>query len=106
MVRLRYLAALAIAAPLVAQTPERHTLRGTRVAIYDLVGDVRIVEGTGRPRELPPDRFGGRGGPLAVVSSAEGSTLHAITFEHHDGGEGWVNVRWYSGLVDEARWCP
>ena len=48
MLRLRYFAALALAAPLVAQTPDRHTLSGTRVAIYDLVGDVRIVEGTGR----------------------------------------------------------
>jgi lia operon protein LiaG len=66
MLRLRYFAALAIAAPLVAQTPERHTLRGTRVAIYDLVGDVRIVEGTGRDVVIEVTRQGSDASQLRV----------------------------------------
>jgi hypothetical protein len=66
MLRLRYFAALAIAAPLVAQTPERHTLRGTRVAVYDLVGDVRIVEGTGRDVVVEVTRQGSDASQLRV----------------------------------------
>src|SRR5687768_10254669 len=66
MLRLRYLAALAIAAPLVAQTPERHTLRGTRVAVYDLVGDVRIIEGTGRDVVVEVTRRGSDASQLRV----------------------------------------
>lgn len=46
------------------------------------------------------------GGPSAVVSSATGASLHALTVEHEDGGEGWVSVAWSSWLVDEAQWCP
>jgi hypothetical protein len=60
----------------------------------------------GTVHELVLDHHSGIGGPFAVVSSAPGTTLHAITFEHQDGGEGWVDVRWYSWLVDAARWCP
>ena len=66
MLRLRYFAALAIAAPLLAQTPERHTLRGTRVAIYDLVGDVRIVEGTGRDVVVEVTRQGSDASQLRI----------------------------------------
>src|SRR5262245_25560333 len=41
------LALLAVTLPGRAQQPERHTLAGERVAIYDLVGQVRIDPGTG-----------------------------------------------------------
>lgn len=66
MLRLRYFAALAIAAPLLAQTPERHTLRGTRLAVYDLGGDVRIVEGTGRDVVVEVTRQGSDASELRV----------------------------------------
>jgi hypothetical protein len=66
MLSFRYIAALALAAPLVAQTPERHTLSGTRVAIYDLVGDVRIVEGTGRDVVIEVTRHGSDASQLRV----------------------------------------
>src|SRR5688500_20363244 len=69
MPRLRYFVALAIAAPLVAQTPERHTLRGNRVAIYDLVGSVRVVEGTGRDVEVEVTRQGSDASQLRVETS-------------------------------------
>lgn len=68
MMKAGYLVALAIAAPLLAQTPERHTLRGDRVAIYDLVGDVRIVEGTGREVVVEVTRRGADAGQLRVES--------------------------------------
>ena len=73
MLRLHYFAALAIAAPLVAQTPERHTLRGTRVAIYDLVGDVRIVEGTGRDVVVEVTRQGSDASQLRVETGDIGA---------------------------------
>ena len=80
MVRLRYLAALAIAAPLVAQTPERHTLRGTRVAIYDLVGDVRVLEGTGREVVVEVTRDGADASQLRVETGDIGGvpTLRVV----------------------------
>src|SRR5512145_2201912 len=68
MLKVRYLAALAIAAPLLAQTPERHTLRGARVAIYDLVGDVRIVEGSGRDVVVEVTRQGSEASQLRIES--------------------------------------
>jgi lia operon protein LiaG len=80
MLRLRYFAALAIAAPLVAQTPERHTLRGDRVAIYDLVGDVRIVEGTGREVVVEVTRQGSDANQLRIETGERGGvqTLRVI----------------------------
>ena len=80
MLRLRQFAALAIAAPLVAQTPERHTLRGTRVAIYDLVGDVRVVQGTGRDVEIEVTRQGADASQLRVETGDVGGvpTLRVI----------------------------
>ena len=80
MLRLRYFAALAIAAPLIAQTPERHTLRGTRVAIYDLVGDVRVVQGTGRDVEIEVTRQGSDASQLRVETGDVGGvpTLRVI----------------------------
>jgi hypothetical protein len=77
-------------------------------ASFEYLGTVELrCTPDGPVHELPPDdRWRGIGGPLAVVSSAPGTRLHAITFEHLDGGEGYVDVRWYSWLVDEARWCP
>jgi DUF4097 and DUF4098 domain-containing protein YvlB len=80
MLRLRYVAALAIAAPLVAQTPERHTLRGTRVAVYDLVGDVRVVQGTGRDVEIDVTRQGSDASQLRVETGDVGGvpTLRVI----------------------------
>ena len=80
MLKLRYLAAIAIAAPLVAQTPERHTLRGTRVAIYDLVGDVRVVEGTGRDVVVEVTRDGADASQLRVETGDIGGvpTLRVI----------------------------
>jgi hypothetical protein len=80
MLKVRYFAALAIAAPLIAQTPERHTLRGSRVAIYDLVGDVRIVQGTGRDVEVEVTRQGSDASQLRVESGDIGGvpTLRVI----------------------------
>jgi hypothetical protein len=80
MLRLRYLAAIAIAAPLVAQTPERHTLRGDRVAIYDLVGEVRVVEGSGRDVVVEVARRGSDASQLRVETSDIGGvpTLRVI----------------------------
>jgi len=80
MLKVRYLTALAIAAPLVAQTPERHTLRGDRVAIYDLVGDVRIVEGTGRDVVVEVTREGADASQLRVEAGDVGGvqTLRVI----------------------------
>jgi hypothetical protein len=80
MLRVRYLAALAIAAPLVAQTPERHTLRGDRVAIYDLVGNVRIVEGSGRDVVVEVTRQGSDADQLRIESGQIGGvqTLRVI----------------------------
>jgi len=80
MLRLRYFVALAIAAPLVAQTPERHTLRGNRVAIYDLVGSVRVVEGTGRDVEVEVTRQGSDASQLRVETSDIGGvpTLRVV----------------------------
>src|SRR5688572_4970160 len=80
MLRLRYFAAVAIAAPLIAQTPERHTLRGTRVAVYDLVGDVRIVEGTGRDVVVEVTREGADASQLRVETGDIGGvpTLRVI----------------------------
>jgi lia operon protein LiaG len=80
MLRLRHFAALAIAAPLVAQTPERHTLSGNRVAIYDLVGDVRIVEGTGREVVVEVTRQGSDASQLRIETGSLGGveTLRVI----------------------------
>ena len=80
MLKVRYLAALAIAAPLVAQTPERHTLRGARVAIYDLVGDVRIVEGSGRDVVVEVTRQGSEASQIRIESGDIGGvpTLRVI----------------------------
>jgi DUF4097 and DUF4098 domain-containing protein YvlB len=80
MVRLRYFAALAIAAPLVAQTPERHTLRGDRVAIYDLVGEIRVVEGSGRDVVVEVARKGADASQLRVETGDIGGvpTLRVI----------------------------
>ena len=80
MLRLRYFAAIAIAAPLVAQTPERHTLRGARVAIYDLVGDVRVVQGSGRDVEIEVTRQGADASQLRVETGDVGGvpTLRVI----------------------------
>jgi lia operon protein LiaG len=80
MLRVPYFAAVVIAAPLVAQTPERHTLRGDRVAIYDLVGDVRIVEGTGRDVVVEVIRQGSDASQLRIESDEIGGvpTLRVI----------------------------
>jgi hypothetical protein len=59
----------------------------------------------GPVHEVVLDPFG-IGGPLAAVSSAKGTKLHAITVEHRFGGEGFVTLQWMSWLFDEARWCP
>lgn len=73
-------ALLALATPLVAQTPERHTLRGSRVVVYDLVGDVRIVPGSGADVVVEVTRQGRDAGQLRVESDERGgvATLRVI----------------------------
>lgn len=66
MLKVRNFAVLALATPLVALAQERHTLRGDRVVIYDLVGDVRIVEGSGRDVEVEVTRRGADASQLRV----------------------------------------
>ena len=66
MLKVRNLAVLALATPLVALAQERHTLRGDRVVIYDLVGEVRIVEGSGRDVEVEVTRQGADASQLRV----------------------------------------
>ena len=46
------------------------------------------------------------GGPRAVVAAAADTPLVAVTIEHQDGGEGSVDVRWNSRVIDRAQWCP
>ena len=68
MLRFSCLAALAIAAPLLAQrqTQALYTLRGDRVAIYNLVGEVRIVEGRDRDVVVAVRRQGSDASQLRV----------------------------------------
>jgi hypothetical protein len=104
MLMVRYFAALAIAAPLLAQTPERHTLRGNRVAIYDLVGDVHVVEGTGRDVVVEVTRQGSDASQLRIETGdiAGVPTLRVIvpfdpiayaTDQHRDS-HSTLRVRW------------
>jgi lia operon protein LiaG len=97
MLRFRYMVALAIAAPLVAQTPERHTLRGDRVAIYDLVGDVRIVEGSGRDVVIELTRQGSDASQLRVeTGDISGVPTLRVIFPfdriHTESDEGHQNI--------------
>ena len=80
MLKVRNFAVLALATPLVALAQERHTLRGDRVVIYDLVGDVRIVEGTGRDVEVEVTREGADASQLRVETGDIGGvpTLRVI----------------------------
>ena len=101
MVRVRYFAALALATPLVAQTPDRHTLRGDRVAIYNLVGDVRVVEGSGRDVVVEVTRQGSDASQLRVETGDIGGvpTLRVIfpfdriTYETERGSHNISNLR-------------
>lgn len=63
------LLALAAAAPAFAQqaaTPERRTLEGDRVAVYNLVGSMRVEPGTGSSVEVEVVRRGSDGGQLRI----------------------------------------
>jgi len=68
-IRLRHLGLALIAAvpvPAAAQQPERHTLTGDRVAIYDLAGQIRIDPGTGTDVVVEITRGGRDLGQLRV----------------------------------------
>ena len=58
--------AAAIAASAGAQTPERHSLSGAAVAVYNVAGRVRLVAGTGSAVVVDVARGGADGGQLRV----------------------------------------
>ena len=60
---------IALAAPLTAQTPaktSRHSLSGSSVAVYDLVGTVKLVAGSGSDVVVDVSRFGPDAGMLEI----------------------------------------
>ena len=61
---------LCTAAPAVAQSPERHTLTGNDVAIYNLVGVMRVDGGTGSDVSVEVTRKGADGAKLRVEAGA------------------------------------
>ncbi|MGQ0715039.1 MAG: DUF4097 family beta strand repeat-containing protein [Gemmatimonadaceae bacterium] len=102
MIKAAYLAALIFAAPLVAQPTERHALRGDRVVIYDLIGDVRVVEGgSGRDVVVEVTRQGSDAGQLRVETGDIGGvpTLRVIfpfdriSYETESGHHNISNLR-------------
>ena len=80
---LAFLAGLALAAnlsPLLAQTSERFTVAGNRVAIYNLVGTITVGPGTGSDVTVEVTRQGADAGQLRVETGPIGSaqTLRVI----------------------------
>src|SRR5688500_2250289 len=65
------LSALA-AAPLAAQSPERHTLSGREVELYTLVGDVTVKAGSGSDVEVVTTRRGDDAGRLRIETGPIG----------------------------------
>lgn len=89
-------AALLAAAPLAAQS-SRHTLSGDTVAIYNLIGDVRIEGGTGSAVTVEVTRTGRDAGQLKVEAGPlrGRETLRVIYPDDdliHPGQHGWWNT--------------
>jgi hypothetical protein len=90
------LAGLALAAslsPLSAQSPERFTISGNRVAIYNLVGAITVGPGTGSAVTVEVTRQGADGRQLRVETGPiEGSETLRIIFPGDDivyGNQEW-----------------
>ncbi len=76
-------------------------------ASFEYSGTLEIrCDRTAPAQTIDFDPYDDLGGPFAVVASAPGTSLHAVTVEHQDGGEGYVDLSWSSWLVDEREWCP
>lgn len=69
LLRLVPVAAL-VAAPLAAQNPSRHTLRGTDLALYNLAGTLTIEAGTGDAAAVDVARGGADSAQLRIVEGA------------------------------------
>lgn len=68
---LRLAATLLVLTPagLVAQTPERFTVGGDRIAVYDLAGEISVVPGNGSDVVVEVTRVGRDAGQLKVETS-------------------------------------
>jgi hypothetical protein len=60
------LAAFLVGGNLAAQTPERHTLRGNDVAVFNLVGSVQVTAGSGSDVEVEVTRRGPDAGQVRI----------------------------------------
>ena len=88
------LAGLVLAAsPLLAQSPERFTLTGSRVAIYNLVGTISVGPGTGSSVTVEVTRQGADGRQLRVETGPiDGSETLRVIFPDEDiiyGNQDW-----------------
>jgi lia operon protein LiaG len=90
------------ASPLVAQTPERFTVTGDRIAIYDLAGQITVAPGSGADVVVEVTRGGADAGQLKVEMGPIGSqqTLRVIFpdddivyRQDHDNGRSQFWVR-------------
>jgi lia operon protein LiaG len=85
--------ALAAAPSLLAQSPERFTLAGNRVAIYNLVGTITVAAGTGSNVTVEVTRQGADGSQLRVASGPlGGSETLRVIFPDEDivyGNQDW-----------------
>lgn len=87
-----------------AQAGDQHTLRGQRIAIYNLVGSIRLEGGTGSDVSVTVERKGSDGARLKVETGVIGGreTLRVIypddriVFEGKEGNRG----RWGRTQVD------
>lgn len=84
-----------------AQAGERQTLRGERIAIYNLAGSIRVEGGSGPDVTVVVERKGSDGARLEVATGAIGGweTLRVIypedriVFEGEQGGWGRTRLR-------------
>lgn len=72
------LLAAALAAPAGAQQPERYALRGDRVAIHNLAGEVRLVGGSGQEVVVEVARGGGDARELRVNRGRDGDAERLV----------------------------
>ncbi|HEX8276138.1 MAG TPA: DUF4097 family beta strand repeat-containing protein [Longimicrobiaceae bacterium] len=72
------LLAAALAAPAGAQQPERYALRGARVAIHNLAGEVRVVGGSGSEVVVEVARGGSDAAELRVDRGRDGDAERLV----------------------------
>lgn len=72
------LVAVSLASPAAAQRAERFALRGERVAIHNLAGEVRVVSGTGAEVVVEVARGGGDAAELRVNRGRDGDTERLV----------------------------